>query len=135
MSTNEHEEPFGFSFETPIDANMTAYTADHRKQPTQRRVSFDKGDTKTIELTTSKTHPDSQGGTSPVTPRKSLKVEVDSPYTEKSVTPEMVRELLAENKRRSPFDQQLCGSVKACDFDVIPLLICGTESAPMDSLY
>ena len=94
MSTKER---FDFSFETPIDVNMTTYTADHRKQPTQRRVSFDKGDTNTIELTTSKHHPDSQGRTSPVTPRKSCNVEVDSPYTEKSVTPEMVKKLLAEN--------------------------------------
>ncbi len=126
MSTNEHEEHFAFSFETPIDVSMTAYTADHRKQPTQRRVSFDKGDTNTIELTTSRNHPESQGGTSPVTPRESRNVEVDFPYTEKSVTPEMVKELLAENKRRSPFDQQLCGSVTACDyFNMIPLLICG----------
>ena len=125
MSTNEHEEPFTYSFATPIDVNMTAYTADHRKQPTQRRVSFDKGDTNTIELTTSRNHPDSQGGASPVTPQKSHNVEVDSPYTETSVTPEMVKKLLAENKRRSPFDQQLCGSVKAYDFEMIPLLICG----------
>ena len=68
MSTNEHEEPFTYSFETPIDGNITAHTADHRKLPTQRRVSFDKGDTNTIESTTSRNHPDSQGGASTKTP-------------------------------------------------------------------
>jgi len=125
MSTNEHEEPFTYSFETPIDDNITAYTEDRRKLPTQRRVSFDKGDTNTIESTTSRNHPDSKGGPSPVTPQKSHNVEVDSPYTETNVTPEMVRKLLDETKRRPRFDQQICGSVQACDFDMIPLLICG----------
>ena len=90
MSTNEPEEPFTYSFETPIDDNITAHTEDRRKLPTQRRVSFDKGDTNTIESTTSRNHPDSKGGPSPVTPQKSHNVEVDSPYTETNVTPEMV---------------------------------------------
>ncbi len=44
MPTNEHEEPFDFSFETPIEVTMTAYTVDHRKQRTQRRVSFEQED-------------------------------------------------------------------------------------------
>jgi len=88
MSTNEEasEEPFDFSFETRIDFTMATYTADHRKQPTQRRVSFEQGDNEMGQQ--SKNCSDSQSGKPPVTPRQLPKVEVDSPYTEKSFTPE-----------------------------------------------
>jgi len=82
MSTNEEasEEPFDFSYETPIDVTMTAYTADHRKPRTQRRVSFEAGDIETMNCS------DSEDKKSPETPPQLPKVEVDSPYTE-SFTP------------------------------------------------
>ena len=105
MSKNENE--LKFSLETPVDANLAAYTTDDRnddrKEIKRRGVSF--------------------GTSSLVTPQTQLKIEVDSPYTD--VTPEMVAQLLDNDRRKPPTDHKLHGSTQGCDFDLLPLFMCG----------
>ena len=116
MSKNEPE----FSLETPVDVSSTAYTNDVRKV-TNRRISFGDIDALT-ELMPLQNDP-SAATLSPTTPQKSLKVEVDSPYM--ALTPERVAALLANDRRAPPIDHKLHGSTKGCDFDLLPLFICG----------
>ena len=117
MSQTEDE----YSLETPVDdVNSTVYpTAVRKPERAQRRISF--GDI-------SKEFPsplpqNSDATSSRTTPQKSLQVEVDSPYT--PVTPEKLAEILATDRRAPPIDHKFHGSTKGCDFDLLPLFICG----------
>ena len=117
MSQNEDK----YSLETPVDdVKATVYpTAARKAERTQRRISF--GDI-------SKEFPsplpkNSDATSSHTTPKHSLKVEADSPYT--PVTPEELAEILATDRRAPPIDHKFHGSTKGCDFDLLQLFICG----------
>ena len=86
MSKNENKDTLDLSFETPVDVNSTAYTMDNRIPPTKRRVSY--GDNP-HEFPSKLPNDPSSGTSSPVTPKQSRKVEVDSPYMD--ITPEMAK--------------------------------------------
>ena len=111
-------------FETPTDVNSTAHTTadrhDERKDIKRRVVSF--GDPATEVPSTVRNDP-SINISSPVTPQKSMQIDVDSPYTDP--TPDMVAKLLNADRKRQPFHYKLAGSTQGCDFDLLPLFICG----------
>ena len=119
MSQNEDE----YSLETPVDdVNLTVYpTAVRKPERAQRRISF--GDIDIEKEFPSPLPKTSDATLSRTTPLQSLKVEVDSPYT--PVTPERLAEILANDRRAPPIDHKLHGSTKGCDFDLLPLFICG----------
>ena len=119
MSQNEDE----YSLETPVDdVNSTVYpTAVRKAERAQRRISF--GDIDIEKEFPSPLPKTSDANLSRTTPLQSLKVEVDSPYT--PVTPERLAEILANDRRAPPIDHKLHGSTKGCDFDLLPLFICG----------
>ena len=107
-------------FETPVDVNSTAHTTaghhDERKEIKRRVVSF--GDP-SAEVPSTVLNDPAINMSSHVTPQKSMKIEVDSPYTD--VTPEMVAQLLNDDRRTLPFHYQLHGRTQGCDFDLLPL--------------
>ena len=97
------------------------------RRDTHRRISF--GDIDILkEFPSPLQNGPSDATSSPTTPPKSLKVEVDSPYT--ALTPEKVATLLDNDRRAPPIDHKIHGSssTKGCDFDLLPSFICGLLS-------